>query len=125
MNTPALTTNPTNDYRAAMQQAAVGYLYRHRCEHLAGDSQLVDNCVRYLTMSLEVPQFMVMRIAELAVMEFESMTCNRVALLGAAPSSEPDKQCIWLLDNSTQKRYCVSARVLPTRLLSTRNNFSH
>lgn len=56
MNAINLTTNPASDYRAAMQQAAVAYLYRHRCEHLAGDSQLLDNCVRYLTLSLEVPQ---------------------------------------------------------------------
>ena len=56
MNTIALTTNPASDYRAAMQQAAVAYLYRHRCEHLAGDSQLLENCTRYLTQSLEVPR---------------------------------------------------------------------
>lgn len=55
MNSITLTTNPASDYRVAMQQAAVAYLYRHRSQHLAGDNQLLDNCLRYLTLSLEVP----------------------------------------------------------------------
>lgn len=121
MKTIALTTNPTSDYRAAMQQAAVAYLYRHRCEHLAGDSQLLDNCARYLTLSLEVPQQLVQRIAELAVSEFESMTCKRIAWLGVHPNSGAYRPVIWLLDNCTQQRHPVSARLLPTRLLLTRN----
>lgn len=121
MNAIALTTNPTGDYRAAMQQAAVAYLYRHRCQHLAGDTQLLENCARYLTLSLEVPQHLVQRIAELAVAEFESMTCKRVAWLGVHPNSSPFRPVIWLLDNRTQQRHPVSARLLPTRLLLTRN----
>ncbi|WP_285428606.1 hypothetical protein [Pseudomonas sp. lyk4-R2A-8] len=121
MNTIPLTTNPASDYRAAMQQAAVAYLYRHRCEHLAGDCQLLDNCVRYLTLSLEVPQHLVQRIAELAIAEFESMTSKRVAWLGVHPTSDPVRPVIWLLDNRTQQRHPVSARLLPTRLLLTRN----
>lgn len=125
MNTLPLTTNPTCDYRAAMQQAAVSYLYRHRSEHLAGDSQLMENCVRYLTTSLEVPQFLVMRIAELAVMEFENMTCKRIAMLGADSSRNTDAHTMWLLDNATQQRHCVSARVLPTHMLSARNALPH
>jgi hypothetical protein len=124
MNTLALTANPSSDYRIAMQQAAVAYLYRHRCEHLAGDTQLLDNCARYLALSLEVPQFLVQRIAELAVVEFESMTCNRIASLGIDHASSSDKQVIWLLDTSTQQRHSVPARVLPTRLLCTRNTLS-
>ena len=121
MNTVALTTNPATDYRAAMQQAAVAYLYRHRCEHLAGDSQLLENCTRYLTLSLEVPTHLVQRIAELAVAEFESMTRKRIAWLGIYPTSGPFRPVIWLLDNCTQQRHPISARLLPTRLLLTRN----
>ena len=121
MNTIALNTNPTSDYRAAMQQAAVAYLYRHRCEHLSGDSQLLDNCARYLALSLEVPPHLVQRIAELAVAEFESMTCKRIAWLGVHPTSGPFRPVIWLLDNCTQQRHPDSARLLPTRLLLTRN----
>ncbi|AZF62613.1 hypothetical protein [Pseudomonas sp. LBUM920] len=121
MNTVALTTNPATDYRAAMQQAAVAYLYRRRCEHLAGDSQLLENCTRYLTLSLEVPTHLVQRIAELAVAEFESMTCKRIAWLGIYPTSGPFRPVIWLLDNCTQQRHPISARLLPTRLLLTRN----
>ncbi|MGU9822015.1 hypothetical protein [Pseudomonas sp. LF090] len=121
MKAITLTTNPASDYRAAMQQAAAAYLYRHRCEHLAGDTQLLDNCVRYLTLSLVVPQHLVHRIAELAVAEFESMTCKRVAWLGIHPTSGPFRPVILLLDNCTLQRHPVSARLLPTRLLLTRN----
>lgn len=121
MNAIELTTNPASDYRAAMQQAAVAYLYRHRCQHLAGDTQLLENCISYLTLSLEVPQNLVQRIAELAVAEFESMTCKRVAWLGVHPNSGPFRPVILLFDNCTQQRHRVSARLLPTRLLLTRN----
>ncbi|MFJ7315072.1 hypothetical protein ACIQVE_20380 [Pseudomonas sp. NPDC098747] len=121
MNAITLSVNPENDYRAAMQQAAVAYLYRHRSEHLTGDGQPFENCVRYLTLSLEVPTYLVQRIAELALAEFESMTCNRIAWLGVHPASGPYRSRILLLDTSTQQRIPVSARLLPTHLLHNRN----
>lgn len=121
MNALALTVNPANDYRAAMQQAAVAYLFRQRSQHLAGDSQVLENCARYLTHSLEVPGPLVQRIAELAVAEFESMTTKRVAMLGIYPASGPFRYQIWLLDTRTQKRHPVPARFLPARLLTSRN----
>ncbi|WP_065760987.1 hypothetical protein [Pseudomonas defluvii] len=121
MNAIALTENPTSDYRAAMQQAAVAYLYRQRGQHLAGDHQVLENCARYLTQSLEVPENLVQRIAELAVAEFESMTTKRVARLGIYPASGPYRYLIWLLDTQTKKRYPVPARFLPARLLTSRN----
>lgn len=121
MNAIALTSNPASDYRLAMQQAAVAYLYRHRAQHLTGDSQLLDSCAHYLTLSLEVPAHLVQRIAELAVAEFESMTCNRIAWLGIHPNSGLYRPVILLLDNCTQQRRPVSARLLPSRLLLTRN----
>ncbi|WP_411384144.1 hypothetical protein ACK3BK_09165 [Pseudomonas sp. L7] len=55
MNVTALHSNPETDYRAAMQQAAVAFLLRHRGEHLTGDDQVLNNCTRYLPQSLEVP----------------------------------------------------------------------
>ncbi len=119
MNAINLTANPTNDYRVAMQQAAVAYLYRHRSLHLAGDTQLLDNCASYLSLSLEVPPHLVQRIAELAVAEFESM----IAWLGIYPNSGPYRPVIWLLDTFTQQRRPVSARLLPTHLLT--HNLPH
>jgi hypothetical protein len=121
MNAVNLTINPTSDYRAAMQQAGVAYFYRHRGQHLAGDNQLLENCTRYLTLSLNVPTHLVRRIAELAVAEFESMTCNRISSLGVHPASSVYRSKIWLLDTCTQQRRPVSARLLPTRLLYTHN----
>lgn len=121
MNAITLTINPTNDYRAAMQQAAVAYLYRQQGQYLSGDHQLLENCKRYLTQSLEVPEHLVQRIAELAVTEFESMTTKRVARLGIHPSSNAFRYLVWLLDTQTQQRYPVPARFLPARLLTSRN----
>lgn len=122
MNAINLTINPTNDYRAAMQQAAVAFLYRRQGQHLSGDHQLLENCKRYLALSLEVPDYLVPRIAELAVAEFESMTSKRVAWLGIHPSSSAFRYLVWLLDTQTQQRYSVPARFLPARMLTTRNN---
>ena len=122
MNAITLTINPTNDYRAAMQQAAVAYLYRQQGQHLSGDHQLMDNCKRYLALSLEVPDHLVQRIAELAVAEFESMTTKRVAWLGIHPTSSAFRYLVWLLDTQTLQRYPVPARFLPARMLTTRNN---
>lgn len=121
MNAITLTINPANDYRAAMQQAAVAYLYRQQGQHLTGDHLLLENCKRYLIQSLEVPEHLVQRIAELAVTEFESMTTKRVALLGIYPASSAYRYLVWLLDTQTQKRYPVPARFLPARLLTSRD----
>ncbi|MNL43158.1 hypothetical protein D3C87_1656600 [compost metagenome] len=121
MNAITLTINPTNDYRAAMQQAAVAYLYRQHGQHLSGDCQLIENCKRYLAQSLEVPEHLVQRIAELAVTEFESMTTKRVARLGIYPASSAYRYLVWLLDTQTQERYPVPARFLPARLLTSRD----
>jgi len=121
MNAITLTINPANDYRAAMQQAAVAYLYRQQGQYLSGDHQLLENCKRYLNHSLEVPEHLVQRIAELAVAEFESMTTKRVAQLGIHPSSTAFRYLVCLLDTQTQKRYPVPARFLPARLLTSRN----
>ena len=121
MNAITLTINPANDYRAAMQQAAVAYLYRQQGQHLSGDHLLLENCKRYLTQSLEVPEHLVQRIAELAVAEFEAMTTKRVTRLGIYPASSAYRYSVWLLDTQTQMRYPVPARFLPARLLTSRN----
>ncbi|WP_448647212.1 hypothetical protein [Pseudomonas mohnii] len=121
MNAMTLTENPASDYRAAMQQAAVAYLYRQHGQHLTGDDLVLENCKRYLSQSLEVPEHLVQRIAELAVTEFESMTSKRVARLGIYPGSSAYRYLVWLLDTQTQKRYPVPARFLPARLLTSRD----
>lgn len=117
----ALTENPATDYRAAMQQAAVAFLFRHRGEHLTGDHQVLENCKRYLAQSLEVQSHLVQRIAELAVSEFEGMTCKRLSLIGVHPASGAFRPALWILDTQTQQRYRVLARFLPARLMPPRN----
>ncbi|RSC26474.1 hypothetical protein EGT09_08615 [Pseudomonas putida] len=121
MNVTALHSNPETDYRAAMQQAAVAFLLRHRGEHLTGDDQVLDNCTRYLSQSLEVPPQLVPRIAELAVAEFEGLTTKRLAILGVHPGSGLFRPVLWMLDTRTQQRHPVPARFLPARLLKSRD----
>lgn len=121
MNAIALTTNPTVDYRAAMQEAAVAHLYRHREQHLAGDDQVLANCKHYLSQSLEVPAHLVQRIAELAVAQFESMTSKRLTLLGVCPGSSLYRPSLMLLDTLTQQRYPIPARYLPRNMLQPRS----
>ncbi len=93
MNVTVLHCNPETDYRAAMQQAAVAFLLRHRGEHLTVDDQVLDNCARYLSQSLEVPPQLVPRIAELAVAEFEGLTTKRLAILGVHPAVACSGRC--------------------------------
>ncbi|MFK0032996.1 hypothetical protein [Pseudomonas monteilii] len=121
MNALAQSNNPENDYRAAMQQAAVAFLFRHRGEHLTGDSQVLENCARYLAHSLEVPPTLVPRIAELAVAEFEGLTTKRLTLLRMYSGSYHIRPVLCLLDTRTQQRHLVPARYLPARLLHPRN----
>lgn len=121
MNAIALTTNPETDYRAAMQQAAVAFLFRREGMHLAGDNQVLDNCRAFLSLSLEVPDHLVQRIAELAVAEFESKTTKRLQMIGVCASSGIFRPSLILLDTVTQHRYQVPARYLPRRMLHHRN----
>lgn len=116
MNTVALTLNPETDYRSAMQQAALTFLFRREGLHLSGDNQVLENCIQYLCQTLEVPEHLVQRIAELAVAEFESKTTGRLRLLGVCPTSGIFRARLMLLDTATQERYQVPARYLPRRL---------
>lgn len=116
----ALTENPATDYRAAMQQAAVAFLLRHRDQHLTGDHQVLENCKRFLAQSLEVQPHLVQRIAELAVSQFEGMTTKRLTLLGVHPASGAFRPTLLFLDTQTQLRHPLPARFLPARLQPSR-----
>ena len=120
MNAIALTLNPETNYRAAMQQAAVAFLFRSEGLHLAGDHQVLENCTQYLCQTLEVPDHLVQRIAELAVAEFESKTTKRLQMIGVCASSGIYRPRLILLDTITQHRYQVPARYLPRRMLQHR-----
>ncbi|MGE8327253.1 hypothetical protein [Pseudomonas urmiensis] len=116
MNAVTLTPNPETDYRAAMQQAAVTFLFRREGLYLAGDHQVLESCRQYLGHSLEVPEHLVQRIAELAFAEFESKTRGRLKLLGVCPTSGIFRARLILLDTATQQRHPVPARYLPRHM---------
>lgn len=122
MNAIALTTNHETDYRDAMQCAAVAYLFRREGLHLSGDHQVLEICSAYLAQSLEVPDHLVQRIAELAVAEFESKTTKRLQMIGVCASSGIYRPRLILLDTITQHRYQVPARYLPRRMLHHRDS---
>lgn len=117
MNALTLTTNPTRDYREAMQEAAVAYLLRRRGQFLAGDAQVLECCKHYVAQSLEVPAHLVQRIAELAVAEFERTTRERVRVIGVCPHSPIGNPLFLILDARTQECRKVPARVLPLHLM--------
>lgn len=121
MNAIAITANPETNYRESMQQAAVAFLFRRDGLHLAGDHQALENCRQYLVQSLEVPEHLVQRIAELAVAEFESKTTKRLQLVGVCATSGIYRPRLVLLDTITQHRYQVPARYLPRRMLQNRD----
>lgn len=121
MNAFALTQNPETNYRAALQQAAVAFLFRRADLYLAGDHLVAENCRCFLEKTLEVPQHLVERIAELAVAEFESKTTGRLKLLGVCPTSGIFRARLILLDTMTQQRHQVPARYLPRHMLQPRN----
>lgn len=106
--------NAEHDYRMAMQQAGVAYLERHRGEHLAGDAKQLENLHTYLTTSLEVPQFLAGRIAERALVEFETQQIE--VLAGFDLATLPHSTVVWLIDQATRARYPIAARFLPTHL---------
>lgn len=117
MNALTLTTNPTRDYREAMQQAAVAYLMRRGDQFLSGDAQVMRCCKHYLAQSLEVPAHLIQRIAELAVAEFERSASERLTVLGVCPHSRIANPSFVILDRRTQKCHEVPARILPLHLL--------
>lgn len=120
MNAVPLINHET-DYRAAMQQAAVAYLFRRECLHLSGDEQVMRICSQYLTNSLEVPRHLVPRITELAVAEFESKTTKRLQMLGVSALSGIFRPSLIVLDTITQQRHQVPARYLPRRMVQARD----
>jgi hypothetical protein len=70
----------SHDYRSSMQQAALAYLIRHQAEHLVDGDQLFKNCVRHLTVALEVPSGIATNVVQLAWTE-------QYAALGSSVSS--------------------------------------
>lgn len=106
--------NAEHDYRTAMQLAGVAYLERHRGEHLSGDAKQLENLHTYLTTSLEVPQFLAGRIAELALGEFE--TQKLAVLAGFDLAAGTDSTVAWLIDQASRARYPIAKRFLPTHL---------
>lgn len=109
----------THDYRSSMQQAAFAYLQRHEAEHLVDSDLLFDRCIRHLTLALEVPVFMAPKLVHNAWTELQVIKKRR--WIGIDWASGSDSSRVLLVDVLADKRFPMSARFLPQKLLDQRS----
>ena len=100
----------TDEYRASMQAAALGFLQRHQAEHLTDDGALFDRAVNYLVQAMDVPLFMAPRLAHLAMSELVPV------VIGIDRATGPDATVITHVHQGMPcKAFAVPRRILPTR----------
>ncbi|WP_085656121.1 hypothetical protein [Pseudomonas sp. B11(2017)] len=109
----------THDYRSSMQDAAFAYLQRHEAQYLVDSDLLYDNCIRHLTISLEVPVFMAERLVHNAWTELQVI--NQRKWIGVDWGASPSCTVVHLIDTRADQRYPVPARLLPQTLLAQRD----
>lgn len=110
----------THDYRSSMQRAAFAYLQRHEAQYLVDSDLLYDNCVRHMTISLEVPVFMAQQLVHNAWTELQVI--NQRKWIGVDWGTSPDCTVVHLIDTRVDLRYPVPARLLPQTLLAQRDS---
>lgn len=108
--------DPAKDYRASMQQAALGYLQRHQGEHLLNDGSLFERTSHYLVHSLEVPAFMAPGLVHLAMTQLAEKMTPRV--IGFDPAPTGDQLVVFLVDLRSGERVPIPRRILPQRFLA-------
>ena len=111
----------THDYRSSMQRAAYAYLRRHEAEYLIDSDLLFDSCVRHLTFALEVPASLAPQLTHSAWTELQAVLRRERAARRVAVELVrlPGAHVALLVDTCTLHRYCVSARLLPQKLLAS------
>lgn len=109
-----------HDYRSSMQRAALAYLERHEAQYLADSDLLFDNCVRHLTLALEVPVFMAQRLVHTAWGELQIK--RQRTWVGVDWAAGPSSTTVLLVDIRAGLRYPIAARLLPQKLLDQRDN---
>lgn len=109
----------THDYRSSMQHAAFAYLQRHEAEYLVDSDLLFDRCIRHLTLALEVPVLMAPKLVHNAWTELQVVKKRR--WIGIDWASGSDSTRVLLVDVLADKRFPMSARFLPQKLLDQRS----
>lgn len=99
------------DYRERMQACALEFLRRHRDEYLGDDQRLFECACDYLVNVLDVPVFMALRLAHLAMTQLAERP-GRVIVARAA--SDAGRAC--LVNSLTGESAFVPLRLLPHRL---------
>ncbi|SFB30184.1 hypothetical protein [Azotobacter beijerinckii] len=99
------------DYREQMQKAALEFLCRHQGEHLGDELHLFERTCDYLVNRMEVPAFMALRLAHLAMTQLAERP-GRIVVDRAA--SDAERAC--LVNSFTGESAFVPLRLLPHRL---------
>lgn len=98
--------NP-QQYRVAMQAAALAFLERHQGEHL--DMQdLAERTTRHLVEALDVPAFMAPRLVSLALSQLNSGP----EWGGLDLAAGADEHLVILVDTSSGQRALIPRRIL-------------
>lgn len=98
--------NP-QQYRVAMQAAALAFLQRHQGQHL-DQEELVERTTRHLVEVLEVPAFMAPRLVALALSQLN----NSPEWIGLDLAAGADEHLVILVDTSSGQRALIPRRIL-------------
>lgn len=94
-------------YRVAMQAAALAFLERHQGEHL--DMQdLAERATRHLVEALDVPAFMAPRLVALALSQLNSAP----EWVGLDLAAGADERLVILVDTGSGQRALIPRRIL-------------
>lgn len=94
-------------YRVAMQAAALAFLERHQGEHL--DMQdLAERTTRHLVEALDVPAFMAPRLVTLALSQLNSGP----EWVGLDLAAGADERLVILVDTGSGQRALIPRRIL-------------
>lgn len=94
-------------YRVAMQAAALAFLERHQGEHL--DMQdLAERTTRHLVEALDVPAFMAPRLVALALSQLNSVP----EWVGLDLAAGADERLVILVDTGSGQRALIPRRIL-------------
>lgn len=104
--------NP-QQYRVAMQAAALAFLQRHQGQHL-DQQDLGERTIRHLVEALDVPAFMAPRLVALALSQLHSGP----EWVGLDLAVGPDEHLVILVDTGSGQRALIPRRILSDAFLA-------
>jgi hypothetical protein len=104
--------NP-QQYRVAMQAAALSFLQRHQGQHL-DQEELAERTTRHLVEALDVPTFMASRLVHLALSQLHS----GAEWVGLDLAAGADEHLVILVDTGSGQRALIPRRILSDAFLA-------